>query len=235
MPSALSNHAAGYTYCAVSALNLLDRPLDASVPNSSTLLNQAIPNMPHLIRFLAFRQFTYLPREDDEDDEQNFFQPPSLASLSLSDGHLVGFNGRCNKVADTCYCWWVAGTLKVRYTLCYDTLSVLVPCLSCVEMLGHSGLVQRGPSRRFMLTQTEHLIGGFSKYPGGPPDLYHAYLGLAALATMEEPSLKEFDAPLCVSTETVLKICKAREVLVRQDSVDPAVERDVFWADKQAA
>lgn len=26
----------------------------------------------------------------------------------------AGFNGRCNKVADTCYAWWVGGSLSVR-------------------------------------------------------------------------------------------------------------------------
>lgn len=35
-----------------------------------------------------------------------------MGSLSLEEGcRHVGFNGRWNKKADTCYCWWVAGTL----------------------------------------------------------------------------------------------------------------------------
>lgn len=25
----------------------------------------------------------------------------------------VGYNGRWNKKADTCYCWWTGGTLEV--------------------------------------------------------------------------------------------------------------------------
>src|SRR5436190_14970580 len=102
-------------------------------------------------------------------------------------------------------------------------------------MLGHPELIQRGPCRRFMLTQTQHLIGGFSKFPGGPPDIYHAYLGLAALATMGEPSLKEFDAPLCVSAETVRKICAACRGSLRVASAQDAMERDEFWAGMKAA
>lgn len=26
----------------------------------------------------------------------------------------AGFNGRCNKIADTCYAWWVCASLSVR-------------------------------------------------------------------------------------------------------------------------
>ena len=26
----------------------------------------------------------------------------------------LGFNGRCNKIADTCYAWWVGASLSVR-------------------------------------------------------------------------------------------------------------------------
>jgi hypothetical protein len=29
----------------------------------------------------------------------------------------VGFNGRWNKKADTCYCWWVGGALSVSSDL----------------------------------------------------------------------------------------------------------------------
>jgi geranylgeranyl transferase type-1 subunit beta len=65
--------------------------------------------------------------------------------------------------------------------------------------------------------------------------VYHAYLGLAALAIMGEPTLKGFDAALCVSSETVRKIQRARkgqlDACKRQGS---ATSRDPFWADKAA-
>jgi len=38
------------------------------------------------------------------------------------------------------------------------------------------------PIRRYLLDKTQHRIGGFSKMPGDLPDIYHSYLGLAALA-----------------------------------------------------
>jgi geranylgeranyl transferase type-1 subunit beta len=51
-------------------------------------------------------------------------------------------------------------------------------------------------------------MGGFTKFPGDRyPDLYHSYLGLAALSlcsTAEEregDGVKEVDAGMCVSAE----------------------------------
>lgn len=41
--------------------------------------------------------------------EENFIES-EIGETEL--GH-VGFNGRWNKKADTCYCWWVGGTLEV--------------------------------------------------------------------------------------------------------------------------
>ena len=44
--------------------------------------------------------------------------PASSDTISLNhpseDIQWAGFNGRCNKVADTCYSFWVGGTLAVR-------------------------------------------------------------------------------------------------------------------------
>ncbi|KAF6844624.1 prenyltransferase and squalene oxidase [Colletotrichum musicola] len=186
----------GYAYCAVSALYLLDRPAEQGEKlHHSATVERGLANVPLLVKFLVYRQFEYLERENDSDDEDtaNFVLPESLDQLSIDENmRFVGFNGRCNKVADTCYCWWVGGTL---------------------QMLGHVDLIDAEPSRRFLMSKTQHLIGGFSKYPGGPPDIYHAYLGLAALATMGDSALKPFDASLCATTETVDKIVAARRGL----------------------
>jgi len=107
----------------------------------------------------------------------------------------VACNGRCNKVADTCYTWWVGAALA---------------------NLGHKGLLDWAPSRRFLLEKMAHRIGGFSKHPGGPPDVYHGCFGLAALAVMGEPGLAEFDSALAVPVATVRVIEKAREALVEK-------------------
>lgn len=83
--------------------------------------------MPATIHWLISRQLIYVEPDDDEDNEdenpanppmsvlgfQERIEIPALASLSLEETQYVGFNGRQNKEADTCYCFWVVATLKV--------------------------------------------------------------------------------------------------------------------------
>ncbi|GAB1317398.1 geranylgeranyl transferase type-1 subunit beta [Madurella fahalii] len=204
---------AGYAYCAIAALSLLDRPIENSTAShSSNILHSGIRNMPGLIHWLTSRQFAYLdpdsdlaqlddPKDDDDDDDDNdldeavnFLLPKRLADLSLSQNlRHVACNGRCNKVADTCYSWWVGGAFA---------------------NLGRKDLIDWRPARRFLLDKMAHRIGGFSKHPGSPPDVYHGCFGLAALAVMGEPGLNELDSALVVPVHTVRVIEKARAALV---------------------
>lgn len=73
-----------------------------------------MPNREGLLRFLAYRQFEYLKQEEEDDEVEDNFIESGLGELSLSDGcSHVGYNGRWNKKADTCYCWWTGATLAV--------------------------------------------------------------------------------------------------------------------------
>lgn len=83
------------------------------------------------------------------------------------------------------------------------------------------------PSRRYLFDITQHAIGGFGKVGGAPPDIYHSYLGLAALATMGDEDLKEFDVGLCCTLETTRKIEKARDGLLQGRDRD---WEDGFWS-----
>lgn len=89
------------------------------------------------------------------------------------------------------------------------------------------------PSRGYIVDVTQHAIGGFSKAVGGPPDIYHSYLGLAALTLMGEPLLKELDVGLCCSKETARKVELARQGLVerqlRRSKGDAVFDGDAFW------
>ncbi|KAK0625435.1 terpenoid cyclases/protein prenyltransferase alpha-alpha toroid [Bombardia bombarda] len=194
---------AGYAYCAISALSLLDRPLEGSPAlHPSKILRVGIRSMPALTHWLASRQFVYLEppatqNEEEEDDPVNFLLPSSLDDLALDDKlQHFAFNGRCNKVADTCYCWWVCAALAN---------------LGCMD-----AMVQRGPSRRFLLDKMQHMIGGFGKYPGSPPDLYHGCFGLMILGVMGESGIREVDSALAVPVETVKRMEKARRGLLRR-------------------
>ncbi|KAK4229281.1 terpenoid cyclases/protein prenyltransferase alpha-alpha toroid [Podospora fimiseda] len=194
---------AGYAYCAISALSLLDRPLETGKDaHESEILNSGIKDMPGLVHWLASRQFVYLeptpPNEDDssdteeEDDVVNFLLPSTV--YPTSENPLVASNGRTNKVADTCYSWWVGAALA---------------------NLTKTDLFNWKDTRRFLLEKMTHRIGGFSKYPGGPPDVYHSCFGLTAMAVMKEPGLRELDSALAVPIDTVKVIEKARAKLLR--------------------
>lgn len=102
---------AGYVYCAVAALSLVDRP-----SGSAEAMSKGIESKDNLLKFLAGRQMAYLPEDEDdsdEDDGENFVQA-SLEAMTLEETRrLVGFNGRWNKKADSCYPWWVTSTLQV--------------------------------------------------------------------------------------------------------------------------
>jgi geranylgeranyl transferase type-1 subunit beta len=132
---------AGYTYCAVASLSLLNRlpdPSEAFAPTSSTMENASNPtspgltNLPATVRWLVSRQIAYndedegndeescdaLPEQDQRDALAGIHKEPadslSLDELLLHETQFVGFNGRCNKRADTCYAFWVGASLDVR-------------------------------------------------------------------------------------------------------------------------
>lgn len=57
--------------------------------------------------------------------------PSAQTSIEVSPGEIrwVGVNGRCNKVADTCYTFWVGGSLGVR-----PDSPFVSPCLGIAEL-----------------------------------------------------------------------------------------------------
>lgn len=166
-------------------------------------------------------------------DEENLLEA-RLEDLSLEDGcKHVGYNGRWNKKADTCYCWWAVGTLTVSNPSKQDHYhfeTVAQAKHNSFQLLDQFKMASKTPSRRFLLEITQHRIGGFSKAVGGPPDIFHSYLGLAALALFGEDGLKELDVGLCCSKETARKIARARESLLKsKGGSGPAWSDDGFW------
>ena len=86
------------------------------------------------------RQVGYsIDKEDESDDgddlplqdqrnalagvHQDSAEVPSIADLSLEEDQFVGFNGRCNKKADTCYAFWVGASLAVSLAIKIKHLS----------------------------------------------------------------------------------------------------------------
>ncbi|KAF4584041.1 geranylgeranyl transferase type I beta subunit [Ophiocordyceps camponoti-floridani] len=190
---------AGYAYCGVAALHMLDRPLSSSgIGGGGKSIESGIGDRSALVDFLAQRQFRYLAREEEAcqaSDGDNLIE--HRLGFEQDCSH-VGCNGRWNKKADTCYCWWVAAAL---------------------DMLDGRDVVNEGPARRYLLDITQHRIGGFAKSAGGPPDLFHSYLGLAALALLGEQGLREMDVALCCSRHMPQRSVVRRQFLGRGDDI----------------
>lgn len=122
---------AGLTYTAIGALTFLSRTPGTNI--KPAILSPGSVEFESLVRWLVSRQTSELGDEeyDERQSDSEKVQSPQitveglpledrLASLSaispLTDESIqwAGFNGRCNKVADTCYSFWTAATLVVR-------------------------------------------------------------------------------------------------------------------------
>lgn len=133
-----SHTIAGLTYCAVGALSFLGRLSNDT--QSARLLSPGTEEFESLVRWLVSRQTSVLGEEEESDLEENNspeiqevqegvqqlgldgkiatlpdIKPPTEESL-----HWAGFNGRCNKIADTCYSFWDTATLAVRVIDCHQ-------------------------------------------------------------------------------------------------------------------
>lgn len=106
------------------------------------------------------------------DSSSSIIDPSLLLNWCLqrqaNDG---GFQGRTNKPSDTCYAFWIGAVLK---------------------LIGGDALIDKMALRKFLMS-CQSKYGGFSKFPGQLPDLYHSYYGYTAFSLLEEQGL----SPLC--------------------------------------
>jgi geranylgeranyl transferase type-1 subunit beta len=194
----------GFTCCAIAALLFLDRlPLSPSQKPDGVL--RGVTNLPLTLRWLVSRQTLALDEDDNMDDYSDGADTPEASSgsksfvklgaypssqvvqhpMERSDSQappLVGMNGRPNKIADTCYAYWTSLPL---------------------QMLGYLDIVDRKPIRQWLLEKTQHMVGGFGKTTGDPPDMYHSFLGLIVIAMYGETGLQDVNASLCITQRKV--------------------------------
>ncbi|KAJ5084362.1 hypothetical protein NUU61_008941 [Penicillium alfredii] len=185
----------GHTYCAISSLDFLNRVSNdvKSVP----LLSFGSKENEALLAWLVSRQTAKISESElDEDgsdtqDEQSIdtieadsriSALPDIQSISADTILYAGFNGRCNKIADTCYSFWNGATLR---------------------MLDRYSLIDGDSNRRYLLEKTQHMVGGFGKGIGDPPDLLHSYFGMVSLAFQGEAGLSQVDPTVVTSKRTV--------------------------------
>ncbi|CAJ2669428.1 geranylgeranyl transferase type-1 subunit beta-like [Trifolium pratense] len=119
-----------------------------------------------------------------EDDVLSSCNSSSLIDLPLlldwilqRQGTDGGFQGRPNKSSDTCYAFWIGAVLRI---------------------LGGCNFVDNKALRGFLLS-CQYKYGGFSKFPGEFPDLYHSYYGFAAFSLLEESGLKSLCSELGIT------------------------------------
>jgi geranylgeranyl transferase type-1 subunit beta len=192
----------GLNYCAIGALSFLGTlsSHDHTRPMTGDLgeIYGKHVDLNACTNWMLQRQTTYI--EDDEvsssDDEQingqtNSSGHPKPQDVSTSPADLVhaGFNGRINKIADTCYAFWNVGALAI---------------------LEKQHLIDQERLRRYLLGKMQHAIGGFGKGVGEPPDVLHAYLGLATLSILGKDELKHIDPTLCISVDAADRIGRLR-------------------------
>jgi geranylgeranyl transferase type-1 subunit beta len=123
-PTFLTEYLGGHTYCAIGSLDFLSRtsPDLKSVP----LLSAGSDKFESLIAWLASRQTVQLEDENEDDSENEVPKAteggslddrvqglPNVEPLEADTISCAGFNGRCNKFADTCYSFWNGATLMV--------------------------------------------------------------------------------------------------------------------------
>jgi geranylgeranyl transferase type-1 subunit beta len=91
-----------------------------------------------------------------------------------------GMQGRPNKAEDTCYSYWIGGTLR---------------------LLGHQELLDEGKLCHYVMTcQTQ--MGGFGKVVGAFPDVLHSFYSMAWLSlSTQENELKALNCTLGICQE----------------------------------
>lgn len=181
----------GLNYCAIATLELMRRLGGSAGERARVVLERS----EGCRRWMIQRQTDVLYEDDseaEEDEEEedehknnNSNNTEHVASNPSDPIQIVGFNGRPNKIADTCYCFWNAGALSLLDSLHLADLDAV---------------------RKYLLEKTQHRVGGFGKGPDSPPDVMHSYLGLAALALYGRDGVKEIDPALCISRDAAKRI-----------------------------
>lgn len=195
---------AGFTFCAIAALDLFDRlrPSKTDSPHDTNISGLSDPA--RTVHWLVSRQTTEIykpdpdsdPLEDDLDDNLD----------DDKDDSILGVNGRINKQADTCYAFWVLGSLSVLNDSKqpYHTKPSTTPdTTTTTDSISISTTISTSGIKKWLLNKTANaLMGGFGKHAGDLPDLHHSYLGLAACGLLGVQGVEPLDAAMCVSART---------------------------------
>eukprot|EP01134_Creolimax_fragrantissima_P003612 CFRG3612T1 len=182
-----------FVYCAAAISHALkdwsgmDRDLGVKYIKSSMAYDFGIGQAPGLeghggSTFCAVAALALMDRLDDLGQEQT----EGLVEWLIKRQHF-GFEGRPNKITDSCYSFWIGGALKILEAYHYIDAKDL---------------------RKFLSKCQFQPIGGFSKYadPECPPDVLHTYFSVCALSLMGEDGIKPMNAALNISFESAQRV-----------------------------
>ncbi|KAM3718411.1 Geranylgeranyl transferase type-1 subunit beta [Dirofilaria immitis] len=93
-----------------------------------------------------------------------------------------GFHGRANKPDDSCYAFWIGGTLKILDAYMFVDIERL---------------------RSFIYSTQDRILGGFGKFSDVVPDALHTCYSISALSLLHEPNLRIIYPPLNITRRAV--------------------------------
>lgn len=119
----ISNHRiAGLNYCAIATLSFLSQSQKQQT-SIQELVGHTGFDLVGCARWMLERQTTWIEEEDADDDDEDDEGDDDKNEEKQSDAEakpdsperdvIAGFCGRSGKIADTCYCFWNVGALKV--------------------------------------------------------------------------------------------------------------------------
>lgn len=106
---------AGLNYCAYAAMSFITRLRESQI-SEEDVAKQLVMSYPNAIHWMLDRQTTWVEDPDSEEDDDSIEDVIQTTNPTLSSHPLIaGFNGRCGKMSDTCYCFWNIGALMVNF------------------------------------------------------------------------------------------------------------------------
>ena len=103
---------------------------------------------------------------------------------------LDGFQGRPNKLVDTCYSFWIGASMKIL-----DVFHLADP----------------DENRRYIMSTQEKLTGGFSKWPGSLADPFHSYFGVCGLSFLGQEGTLPVNPCLNISERSYQRMLQIHE------------------------
>lgn len=99
-----------------------------------------------------------------------------------------GYQGRTNKDADSCYSFWIGGSLSLLHSF---------------------GDTDIPSTKNFLLNDCQFSYGGFCKVPDAYPDVLHTFYSICWLSLSKEfESFKDLDVKYGISTVAAARIHK---------------------------